>query len=141
MGYVHVGVFLIRFRATEVQILAGLRPPRAGRVKLRLRQAPVPSAPLQECRAQGWALSAPGAPEVPPQLLEWSPWNKPCKVSGAHDRRVFGKFAFAIPLYPGKRKPVFCVPQTSAVTCIHKRVLLQATKRFPTQIFTLLRTF
>lgn len=31
-------------------------------------------------------------------------------LSGAHDHRVFWKFAFGIPLYLGKRKPVFCVP-------------------------------
>lgn len=72
---------------------------------------------------------------------EVEPVDKHCRVSGAHDHRVFWKFVFGVPLHLEKRKPVFCVQQTSAVTCIHKQVLLQATKRFPTQIFTLLRTF
>lgn len=74
LGYVRVGAFLIRFRLTEVQILAVLWPPGAGRVQLRLPQAPLPPAPLQQCRTQDWALPAPGAAfkHAPgaPQVLE-----------------------------------------------------------------------
>lgn len=125
---------------TEVQILAGSGPWGRQREAVPV-QAPLLPVPLKQCRALAasgaFFKHIPGAPEV----LKWSPWNKHCRVSGAHDHQVFWKFAFSIPLYLGKRKPVFCVLQTSAVTSIHKQVLPQATKRFPTQIFIFLRTF
>lgn len=106
-GYAHVGIFLIQFRLRYKFWLA--LAPGAGRGKLCLCQAPLPPVPLKQCKALTASGASfkhnPGAPDV----LKWSPWNKHCRVSGAHDHQVFWKFAFSIPLYLGKRKPVICV--------------------------------